>query len=214
MMQHIKFEVWPPGHPETDLVRRGFAARMLRHYTGWCDNYDRQFDSHSFMFVRYAPDSGEYLATCRVVFKRLAGQIIATPSEIADLDCYSLPITSPTCCEGSMVGFATPHDMRTLMYGVITWLIANGVDEIFTTYDAANILTKRVFTRMLGFHPVSGAVVRYRSFIVTSTGEPASWQVIRANPLVDGMNVLQRLVAAGVAPYELPSECPKLADWI
>lgn len=212
--KQARFEVLPPGHPEADLVRRTFSARMSRLYSGWSDDYDRRFDANSFIFVLRSPDGTGYSATCRVIFKSLAGRVLDTPSETGDLDRYVLPVTSRTCCEGSMVSFVTPQDLRTLMYGVTLWAMANGVEVMFTSHDVDNPLTRRFFTRTLGFKPIEGAVVRYGSFLVTATGQPAAWQVVRVNPIEEGPSILRRLVEAGVAPYELPDGMPGLADWM
>jgi hypothetical protein len=211
MIKNTNFEVWKPGHPEIEQVRQIFSARMSHLYSGWSDVYDRQFDPNSFIFVYRSNNTENYSATCRIAFKHHGGRVFTTPSETADLNRYILPMTSPNCCEGSMISFTSLSDLRSLMYGVTLWLTANSIDDLFATHDLENPFIQRFFTRTLGFHPVEGAIVRYQNFLVSATGKPATWQILRVNPLLQCSATLNRLVKVGVEPYELPADSPMLS---
>jgi hypothetical protein len=211
MHENASFEVWAPGHPGTETLRGVFRARMSRRYDGWNDAYDRQFDDHSFLFVR-RDAHGEYLATCRLVFKRIRGRTHALPMELADVSSFSPSPEYQRCCEGGMISFTSRPHALALMYGVTIWLVENDVDLCLTTYDVSNPLMQRLFTRTLGFSLVDAGVACYSGFTWKDNGEPVPWQVVQATrPSAQG--VLERLTAAGVQPCR-QADAPRLDDWM
>jgi len=205
-------EVWPPGHPRIEDARAMFRDRMTKLYDGWDDDYDRQFDDHSFLFVLRNGGS-DYQATCRLVFKRMRGRSHTLAMERADLSSFTPAGGFTRYCEGGMVSFTSRRAALDLMYGVTIWLIENDVDLCLTTYDVNNPVMQRLYTRTLQFAPIDGAIVRYSGFTRKEDREPVAWQVVQATRPT-ARPVLEGLVAAGVEPYQLPQDCPRLEDWL
>jgi hypothetical protein len=194
------FKVLPPGNGDVELVRRTFSGRMAKLYTGWSDEYDRRFDSHSFSFL-LEDGHGPPLATCRLIFKRLSCTTIQTPMESADRPFYLGD--QRNVCEGGGVSFVSRQSVVNLMYGVWVWCLANRVEPVYTTYDVGNPLIRRLYTRVLGFRLKEGAIVSYEGFKEKDTGLPVQWQVCVAD-LTSASTVLAQLRKAG-ATLELDS---------
>jgi hypothetical protein len=185
---------------------------MAARYDGWDDEYDRQFDDHSFLFVLNGR-TDDYLATCRLVFKQIGGRSFLLPMETADLSRFTPPETAARCCEGGMISFTSRLNALVLLYGVATWLLENDVDLCLTSYDVNNPLMQRLFTRTLQFLPVAGAVAQYSGFTWKENGLPVPWQVVQVRRPA-AQHVLAGLVAAGVEPYQSEEGAPRLADWL
>ncbi|TKR29242.1 hypothetical protein FCE95_13840 [Luteimonas gilva] len=207
-VNQLKFEIWSPGHPNTAAVRKTFSDRMSRLYLGWDDDFDRQFDAHSYLFVLW-DGVGTYHATCRIIFKRLGGAPVLTPCETADGGRFSLP-DEDTACEGSMVSMTSTQALRRLMYGVTRWLMENGVTRVYTTYDTNNALIRRFHTRILAMDEIAGATVVYRDFLRKDSLEPACWQMVQVNPVRMGATMLANLLKAGGTICAVPPEAPRL----
>lgn len=212
MSEREQSEVWPPGHPRVEDARAIFRSRMTKLYDGWDDDYDRQFDDHSFLFVLH-DGADEFLATCRLVFKQMRGRSYRLPMEMAALSSFTPHDKTARCCEGGMVSFTSRRHALALMYGVTTWLTDNDLDLCLTTYDVSNPLMRRLYTRTLQFAPVAGAIVRYSGFKWRENGEPVAWQVVQASRPT-ASPVLAGLAAAGVEPYRYDERCPRLVDWL
>lgn len=207
-VHQLKFEIWPPGHPNTAAVRKTFAERMSRLYLGWDDGFDSQFDRHSYLFVLW-DGVATYHATCRLIFKWLGDASILTPCETADGSRYGLPDRDRTC-EGSMVSMTSVAALRRLMYGVCSWLMKNEVTRLYTTYDIDNALIRRFYTRTLGFDDIPDAVIVYRDFVHRDSLEPVAWQMVAGNPVRTGPTTLANLLKAGGALCHVPADAPML----
>ncbi len=206
-VNQLKFEIWPPGHPNTAAVRKTFAERMSRLYLGWDDDFDSRFDAHSYLFVLW--DGVTYHATCRLIFKWLGDASILTPCETADGSRYGIPDNDRTC-EGSMASMTSVAAFRRLMYGAWSWLIENDVTGLYTTYDIDNALIRRFYTRTLAMEDVPGATVVYRDFVRKADLEPVVWQMAQGNPVRIGSTVLANLTKAGGLPCSVPPDVPTL----
>ena len=83
MQKPETFEVLLPGDPNADIVRTTFRTRMQKLYTGWDDTFDRQFDTHSFLFL-LRDNHKDFLATCRLIFEQHGEMRYLTPMEMGD----------------------------------------------------------------------------------------------------------------------------------
>ena len=111
-----------------------------------------------------------------------------------------------------MVSFVSKEAVLKLMNGVCSWAIENQVERCYITYDTQNILIKRLYTQMLGFSAVEGAIVQFSGFKSSKSGLPVEWQMLEA-PLEKGSWILEKLREASSAFNYEYGKYPGLADW-
>jgi hypothetical protein len=207
-----KFEVLLPGNHRADNVRTTFRSRMEKLYIGWDDNFDRQYDNHSFLFL-LSDHSGRFLANCRVVFKHRGQDTFLTPMEMGDVSKFLIPVQDKTACECGMMSFVSKEAALVLSYCVCRWLTENQVSRCFVTHDVRNILMKRLYTQKLGFSRVDGAIVQFSEFKSRKSGRAVEWQVL-GTTLERSLEVLGQLhLDSGGFPYD-SKDYPKLGDWL
>lgn len=208
------FEVHPPSTSLTEDIRFTFRQRMGKLYSGWSDSFDRQFDHHSFLFVIRDGCDGEFLATCRLIFKYKNEITYLTPMEMGDVSRFVIPSSSQFICEGGMVSFTSRNAVLELMYGVCNWMMENGIEQCYTTYDTKNSLIKRLYTRTLKFSVMEGKVVQFSEFKSRENGLPVEWQVVAGNPQEKGAEVLNQLRANGTNLHYENGKHSSLTDWL
>lgn len=205
------FEVLLPGDQRAREIRATFRNRMEKLYTGWDDDFDKQYDNHSFLFLLKDHD-GRFLANCRIVFKYRGKDTYLTPMEMGDVSKFQIPSQDKTVCEGGMMSFASKESALLLSYCVCRWMKENRVGRCYVTHDVKNILIKRLYTQKLGFSKIDGAIVQFSEFKSRKSGLPTEWQVLVAT-VERSLEVLeQSFMNNGGFHYESESY-PKLVDW-
>ena len=214
MKENGVFEVLLPGTELAEEVRTTFRTRMERLYSGWSDNYDRQYDDHSFLFVLRGEHSGELMATCRIVFKQYNDKRYLTPMEMGDASKYAIPCEpGQVVCEGGMVSFVSRDAILKLMYNTLSWLVENNVTHIYTTYDTSNSLIKRLYTRTLKFPMVEGHVATFSDFKSKKTGEAVDWQVVGGSLKDKAQEVQLELQSKDPTLSYVAGQYSRLEDW-
>ncbi len=192
-------------NPQIERVRRTIAASLDRCYTGWSDDFDRMWDSRSLWFCLSKVPNGEYLATCKVIFKHFRGCTNQLPIEVADLERFSVPNKTLTTCEASGLSYVNKTDALHLMYVLGHWLVANSAFPCYAICDEANLLLYRFYTRLCGFDAVPDAFASYSGFRHRDTGLPVRWKVLVLDPASD--KALRMLERAGAKMPDLPDAC-------
>ena len=212
MQKSQRFEVLLPGDCRAEEVRATFRNRMEKLYIGWDDTFDRQYDNHSFLFLLH-DGGGEFLATCRLVFKYRGRNVYLTPMEMGDVSRFSISCQAQKVCEGGMMSFVSKEAALKLSYGVCRWMTENRVECCYTTYDIRNILIKRLYTQKLGFSMVDGAVIKFSEFKSRKNGLPVEWQVLYTT-LDKSWTTLTQLETYNEGFYYEGDKYPRLTDWL
>lgn len=206
------FEVLLPGDPRAGEIRATFRNRMEKLYTGWDDNFDKQYDNHSFLFL-LSNHSGSSLANCRVVFKHRGKGTYLTPMEMGDVSKFLIPLQDKTVCECGMMSFVSKEAALLLSYCVCRWLIENRVKWCYVTHDVKNILIKRLYIQKLGFSKIDGAMVQFSEFKSRKSGLPVEWQVL-VTTLERSMEILGQISKDSDSFHYESEKYPKLVDWM
>jgi hypothetical protein len=167
------------GHlPEADELRGRVKSALSSQYVGWSDNYDRQFDSHATWFGLRRGQ--EFLATCKLIFKRHEGQLRQLPMESGDLRAFTLPDTIGVC-EGSGLSLMGSRYILALLCGMGRWMTKHGIGYVYSIVDTRNRKLQLLY-RKLGFEFLPDQIVSFSGFRHKEDGQPVLWQVIRMSP--------------------------------
>jgi len=173
-----KFRVLEGTSPESAQIRAYVHARVKKTYAGWDDEFDRSFDHHATWFcLSYG---GAYLATCKLIFKTVAGETIKLPMELADRNPYVA--MSGDAIEGSGLTFVHREHLFVLMYHMGRWMKRHQCGRITSIVDTRNDALQRIYQRALGFQLDSHGVLSFRNFCHKDSGDPVDWQVIALEP--------------------------------
>ena len=193
----MEFEAIAGNLPEADQVRTQVRAALTTRYVGWSDDYDRKFDSHTTWFGLRR--GHEYVATCKLIFKRHAGRSMTLPMESGDLKAFAIPDREGVC-EGSGLSLVGPRYILALLCGMGRWMIQHDIGSVYSIVDVRNRNLQLLYQR-LGFESIPGQLVRFSGFCHKEDGLPVQWQVIRMSPdrfrSEQGYAELARLGCAG-----------------
>lgn len=213
----LKFSILEPSSHRVDTIRKTFSSRMEKLYNGWSDEFDKQWDNHSFLILLEDLDAenedSRYQATCRVVIKRFNTVEFSTPMEHADILNFNLSEKFKNCCEGSMVSFKSVKAFHNMMYYLCSWVMDNNLDHVITCYDVNNPLFKRLHNGT-GFWEIDDAFLIYSGFYSKKTDQLVKWQVVDGDLNARG-NLVKEKLFENLAPVECDYDnLPNIEQWV
>jgi len=180
-----------PNSGRISEIRETFRNRMEKLYEGWSDEYDKQWDEHSFHLAY--KEGNNYLATCRLIVKRYNEIEFTTPMEQADISNYKIPANYKNCVEGGMVSFSSISALKILMLYACDWLLENKFNYLVTCYDVNNKLIEKLYMNVLGLVKVDRAVLKYSGFINKKDKNIVAWQVVDGDVNKEGLRIKEAL---------------------
>lgn len=174
-----------------EFVRNQIAANMGDRFTGWDNEFDRQFDWHSRFFLLF--DHDRIVAGTRIVF---AGSF--WPQSRLPLECSDGSVEINTekgdVAEFSGLWFEDVSLGKLVCALATEWVMAFSSDPpIYAVYEQGNRVIKRIYTRSFGLEEVPHAAIQYNGFRYSDSNLPVPWSLTLDNPATRRQRVTDAL---------------------
>lgn len=183
MLVHIIY----PGHREVERLRGALREAMSVDYSGWSDDYDRQFDARSLWFALAEDARSPTLAALRLVFSELGALRGPLPMETADVSMPNRRAEGPAV-EASGFWFRRWVHGMVVIHAMTTWILENDVRQLYALHDVRNSAIRGLHHGVLKLRPMPEARVSFSSFRSRADLTPVIWEVSSGDtPIFEGV---------------------------
>ena len=163
-------------------ARQIIKKNLERLYSGWSDDYDREYDSQAIWFAVERDEVSNFTATVKLLFRGTeCSDHLLLPMERGDISSFSIPLDiNGYAFEASGLSFTHQADLDNLMHLFLSWLQSKGVGNCYSILHKANKFVLNYDTNVGKFRIVDGKYVIFSSFC--RKNKPVEWQVICQSP--------------------------------
>ena len=156
-----------------DPVRERIASGIAAHYSGWCNAYDRQFDTSSKFLFLHERDKDDLIAASRLVFRNLPDTSL--PIELADRPFTGFDHDS-LAVEYSGFWFKGPSSGGALACLGAMWMAKNFPDlNAYVLFDDENRVMQRIYLKTMNLTIVNHPPIVFQSFQRLSSSDAVQW---------------------------------------